>query len=181
MAATGSSGYTIGARVICPGYKLHLTLAYVGTERDTAKMTKAVLDRSHKPIRLVLGEDDLFGPPEKRDIPVVRCSFADPEVQALWQSFYDEHGMLSPGLPGPKPSALNYHISVKKPGSKEALRALGQQVVCSHVFMEQIGPGQEPVFLVPLPRVILHKEPVPGCMGEHPHCPCDSCEEHHYK
>jgi hypothetical protein len=176
-------GYTVGARVICPGsgsHGLHMTLAYVG-ECDAERLRLLIEElqaRATHPIQLELGADEMFGPPEKRNIPVVLCRFVNPDVAALWRSFYEKYAELEPGQPEPKPALQTYHISVKHPGSKEALRAM-PQVVCQYVQLKRIGP-HDPVAVVPLRRV-LYDQPVADCRGEHPHCPCSDCSEFHHK
>ncbi len=143
--------YSVGARIKCNAHpNLHVTLAYVGecNEKRLFSLQQAIKVRSDKPIRLVLGELDLFGP--KKDIPVIRCKFAREDVANLWQSFYDAHGQTPTGWTDTKPAVWNYHVTLKKPGVREEL-STKKEIVCTGLFIEQIGPGYEPIFCVPLP------------------------------
>jgi hypothetical protein len=182
MAATQQPllGYTVAARVTRGEHHLHMTLAYVGECDETRlrMLEEEIKKCAAHSIVLELGKDEMFGPPEKRDIPVVLCKFVNEEGANVWRSFYERFAELEPGMPPPKPGLQNYHISVKRPGSKEALRAPAW-VFPHAVHMKRIGP-HGPFCVVPLHGFVYDKS-VEGCQDEHPHCPCSDCGEFHLK
>jgi hypothetical protein len=148
-------GYTVGIRIQCKSDpRLHVTMAYVGEcdDRRLQELTHFLKVCSQHAASFRLTDRDMFGPPEKCDIPVWKCQFTTPASAVLWKTFYEIYSRLSPGMPEPKPLFQNYHTTLKNPEVAEELGQTGE-IHGTSVFLKQLGQ-RDPVCNFVLPPFV---------------------------
>jgi hypothetical protein len=132
---------------------LHMTLCFIGkrTDKEVEEIYGDVTSfKGLKQFKVLFTDPDMFGPPENRTIPVIKCEMIGSEetqskIFSFYKKWYDSkegHGEIE------RP---NLHVSFKNTEDRTRVSFEQRGFIASDIYLARIG-DEKPLLMFPLEK-----------------------------